>query len=226
MKPLTRQDLRGGAMGAIRAEIISGALRPGPLYAIGKIAESLGVSATPVREALLDLQSQGLIVMVRNRGFTIRALSDAELDDLLRVRLMLEVPAMRELALLGDQVNLDDSKELCEHIFQAGQRGDITSFLAADRDLHIGLTAMLGNASLTDVVGNLRDRSRLYGLQRLSPDRIAATSREHFALVEAIEDGSATLAGELMGLHLQHVRSDWSHVAQIEEESDLVDFES
>lgn len=216
MQPLSRQDLRGSAMDAIRAEIISGDLRPGPLYAIGKVAESLGVSATPVREALLDLQSQGLIELVRNRGFTIRALSDAELDDLLRVRLMLEVPAMGELALIGKQLNLDDSKELCERILQAGQRGDIASFLAADRDLHIGLTEMLGSATLTSVVGNLRDRSRLYGLQRLSSERIAATSREHFALVEAVEDGSVTRASELMEQHLQHVRSDWSHAGPIE----------
>ncbi len=210
MERLDSLSLRSGATRILNAEIISGGLQPGQLYAIGEVAGRLGVSATPVREALLDLRTRGLIEMVRNRGFRIRDISDEELDQLLTVRLMVEVPAMTQLAAMDPQPDLAEAWARCELVLRAGEAGDLAGFLTADRDLHVGLTALVGNAPLADVIGNLRDRTRLYGLQNLSIPDITASAKEHFSLVEAIAARDAEKTALLMAAHLRHVRSDWA----------------
>jgi DNA-binding GntR family transcriptional regulator len=73
--PLERLSLRDGAARSLRQQIVSGALRSGSLYSIGDIAQQLGTSPTPIREALLELENDGLVELVRNRGFRIRAIS-------------------------------------------------------------------------------------------------------------------------------------------------------
>ncbi len=71
MRPLTTANLRGQAVEMLRASIVAGELEPGEIYSAPALAERLGVSATPVREAMLDLAKDGLVEPVRNRGFRI-----------------------------------------------------------------------------------------------------------------------------------------------------------
>ena len=148
--------------------------------------------------------------MVRNRGFRVREVSDRELDDILTVRVMVEVPAMRLLAELEDRPEFTQARAQCDRLQAAALAGDIARFLAEDRDLHVGLTALLSNEALTEVVGNLRDRTRLYGLRLMDLATLEATAAEHFDLVAALEAGDAERAGSLMTAHLRHIRSDWS----------------
>ena len=75
-----QSSLREQVADALRAHLVSGRMRPGVLYSAPKLAAEFGVSATPVREAMLDLVSEGLVDVVRNKGFRVTHLSDAELD--------------------------------------------------------------------------------------------------------------------------------------------------
>jgi DNA-binding GntR family transcriptional regulator len=92
------QSYRSQAARIIRAQIIAGRLEPGSMYSIGDIAEKLNVSITPVREALHDLAKDGLIEMKRNRGFVVRKPTTKELDNIVDIRAMLEVAAVRGIA--------------------------------------------------------------------------------------------------------------------------------
>src|SRR5262245_43722716 len=91
---LQRLSLKDQARQAIRPSIITGELEAGRLYTVGSFAAELGVSATPVREALGDLAAAGLVEVIRNRGFRIPILSEDDLDQIFELRLMLEVPAV------------------------------------------------------------------------------------------------------------------------------------
>ena len=94
-------SLRDEAIETLYAAIIAGILRPGVVYSAPTMAAQLGMSATPVREAMLDLVKEGLVETVRNKGFRVVELADAELDELTQVRLLLEVPSVQRIATHG-----------------------------------------------------------------------------------------------------------------------------
>ena len=93
-----RRSLREEITTLLRAAVMAGELEPGVVYSAPRLAEQFGVSATPVREAMLDLDKEGLVEIVRNRGFRVTRLTATELDDITQIRAMLEVPAVRAIA--------------------------------------------------------------------------------------------------------------------------------
>ena len=129
-----------------------------------------------------------------------------------QLREMIEVPAMARLARLGlrEQAEADarDRAVLCS---QWAREGDVARFLAADRDLHLGLTELLGNERMVRAVAQLRDQSRLYGLAVLADgDLLSAAAAEHHDLIDAIAARDEEAARAIMAAHLQHVRGDWA----------------
>src|ERR1700751_5737054 len=108
---LQASSLRDQALRVIRARIISGAMRPGELYALGATASELGVSVTPVREAVLELARERLGELARNRGFRVREMSEHDLSEILEFRKIIEVGAVR---LVAERKLLDQASELQE----------------------------------------------------------------------------------------------------------------
>lgn len=211
LRPLGRATLREEAERILRAEIVVGALAPGTLYPIARIAEQLEVSVTPVRDAVLSLERDGLLQVVRNRGFRVVELSDKDLDDLVDLRTMLEVPAMRRLASGGAPPDLDRLRTLGADIERAARDGDLVTFVRLDRELHLQLLARVGNPRLTQVVSTLRDQTRLSGLGGIAgSDVLLGTTREHDRLLDAIEAGDPDMAGQVMSDHLAHARGVWA----------------
>lgn len=212
---LRRHSLREDAADVIRAQIVSGELRPQTLYAIGRVAQQLQVSITPVREALLDLAKEGLIEMVRNRGFRIRVLTDAELDQTLQIRLMLEVGAVREITARGLIDDFAALRDLSDRAQKAAEVGDWVGLVGIDRELHLMLLGYLGNPRLVDIVGQLRDQARLYGFDGIAGSQgLLASTREHDELLDAIEAGRTEDAAQLMSRHLKHARGIWAGMAE------------
>ncbi|MEU9885826.1 GntR family transcriptional regulator [Sphaerisporangium sp. NPDC051011] len=208
---VSRTSLREQCGQAIRALIVSGGLRPGEIHSIGSLAEKLGVSITPVREALLDLARDELIEMLRNRGFRVVALSDEDLDELMDLRLMLEVPAIERIAAARPTPDLSELRRVADEITQYAVDGDMANFVARDRDLHLGILERYGNRRLVQHVGLLRDQTRLYGLQKVagSPEFLRSAA-EHGELLDLIEAGRSREAADLMRCHLHHTRGLWS----------------
>lgn len=138
------------------------------------------MSVTPVREALLDLSKDGLIEMIRNRGFRVRVLAEKELDDLVQLRLMIEPAAVRDIASQKKVSDMASLRRLAAQADDAAEKGNWTEFLDADRDLHLQLLANLDNPRLVTIVGQLRDQSRLYGLDIVAgTDSFSRSTDEH-----------------------------------------------
>jgi DNA-binding GntR family transcriptional regulator len=210
-RQLERESLRDQARQAIRTSVITGELEPGPLYTIGAFASLLGVSATPVREALGDLANDGLVQIIRNRGFVVPPVSEHDLDEIFELRLMLEVPAVARSAGRLD----DGGRAACRHNVEAGtkaaQAGDLVAFLEYDAAFHRELLLPLGNARLVEIVARLRDQTRLYGLPDLAVQGLLTVSaQEHESLLEAVEAGDAERAQAEMTRHLKHTRGSWA----------------
>ncbi len=203
-------NFRQQAVRAIRAAIVSGEIEPGQLYPVGYFADQLGVSSTPVRDALFDLAHQGLVTVLRNRGFQVVELSDHDLDEIFELRQMIEIPAT---ALAAGRLTSEDvgvCRALVRQIEGAAQSGNVTDFLDADREFHLQLLSVGGNRRLVEIVARLRDQTRLYNAYDLaSSGGLIESAREHENILGAIVDGDTAATERLMERHLEHTRGLW-----------------
>ncbi|MFM1966925.1 MAG: hypothetical protein RL134_2650 [Actinomycetota bacterium] len=206
-----RTSLRERVAESLRAALVSGRMVPGTTYSIPALAEQFGVSATPVREAMLDLVNEGIMAAVPNKGFRVVELSDAELDQITELRRLLEVPTVGGLAGAVDRPAVRRLRALADAVSDAARRGDVVAYVEADRELHLALLAEAGNPRLVEMVGRLRDQSRLYGLEQLAADGVLVDSAaEHLRLIDALESGDRRAAERVMAHHLDHVRGIWA----------------
>ncbi len=199
----------------LRAALVSGQLVPGVTYSVPSLAEEFGVSVMPVREAMLALVQQGLMTPVRNRGFRVVELSPKELDDILRVRLLLEVPATLEAATQVTPAALRSLRTLARAITRHARAGALVEYIEADRRFHAALIALADNPRLTELVDDLRARARLTALGTLSEHGdLVASAREHVAILDAIEAGDAARLRILMDRHIRHTRGVWAGISE------------
>ncbi|GGM16299.1 GntR family transcriptional regulator [Nakamurella endophytica] len=207
-----RPSLRDEAIATLQAAIVAGELRPGVLYSAPTLAAQLGMSATPVREAMLDLVKEGLVETVRNKGFRVVELSDAELDELTALRLLVEVPTVADVARRGvSRVEAAELRQLADRIDTAAAAQDLIALNRADLEFHSRLLALAGNRALVELVRTLRTRSRLYGQARLADaGALHPTAHEHAEIVDLVAAGDADGAAELMRRHIGHVRGAWA----------------
>jgi DNA-binding GntR family transcriptional regulator len=209
-----RTSLRQQVTEALRGAVVSGVMQPGALYSAPTLAAMLGVSATPVREAMLDLAKEGLIEAVRNKGFRVTELTDAELDQLTELRSLIEVPTVAAIAERYTdawRADIDALSVDAAEIVRCAETGDLIGHVAADRRFHLNLLGLHGNAQLVEVVGELRARSRLYGLQQLAErGLLTASAAEHQQLLDLIVAHDVERARDLMALHIGHVRGQWA----------------
>ncbi|MDQ2755615.1 MAG: GntR family transcriptional regulator [Actinomycetota bacterium] len=207
-------NLRQQVGDTLRALLITGAMRPGQVYSAPKLAARFGVSATPVREAMLDLVSEGLVSVLRNKGFRVTELDDKELDSIAELRGLIEIPVMGMVAEECDEamaVEVERLRPLATEITTAAASGDLLTYTEVDNDFHIRFLALHGNPRVVSVVHDLRLRSRLFGLEALSEAGVLAQmSREHEEMVDAAVRRDGDAMREVMSRHIDHIRSTWA----------------
>lgn len=195
----------------IAARIVSGETPPGEVLTVPTLAGDFGVSATPVREAMLNLARRGFLRPIRNRGFQVTEVSADELHQLTEVRLLLEAPPMRRVAGAVDGALAKELRELADRIVAAGRARRFEEYLEADTAFHLRVLAVTGNQKLVDTVRELRQQTRLVGLVRLADaDALVPTALEHAELVDLLVAGDGEGAEALMRRHLGHVGGVWS----------------
>jgi DNA-binding GntR family transcriptional regulator len=206
-----RLSLRERVAVSLRGALVSGRMIPGVTYSVPALAEQFGVSATPVREAMLDLVNEGIVAPVPNKGYRVVELSDAELDQISELRRLLEVPTVGDLAGALSPSAVKHLRTLARRVRESALDADVVAYVEADRELHLALLGESGNPRLVDLVGRLRDQSRLYGLEQLAAEGVLVQSAdEHLTLIEALESGDRRAAEKVMAHHLDHVRGIWA----------------
>ncbi|MFE3325467.1 GntR family transcriptional regulator [Streptomyces sp. NPDC059176] len=209
---ITAQErLRDQVAHALRAALVAGELRPGNVYSAPGLAADFGISATPVREAMLDLAREGLVEPVRNKGFRITEVSERDLDQYYELRALIEVPTIGRVTQLATVEQLEELRPVAEEIVERARDHDLIGYLDADRRFHLGLLGLAGNDRLVETVGDLRKRSRLYGLNKLDElGLLVSSAEEHHVLLDLMVAGDEAAAEECMARHLGHVRSLWA----------------
>jgi DNA-binding GntR family transcriptional regulator len=208
---LRRTSLRDQVLRAIRSGLVTGQIVPGVVYSAAALAAELGVSNSPVREAMLALVDEGLMEVVPNRGYRPVTLSAADTAEIIQLRELLEVPAVG-LAAQGDISDIYAALEnLVGVIEETAAAGDVAGNLDADREFHLVLVGAGGNQRLARLVARLRDQARLYNLRYLAESGgLRASAAEHRPLLAAVASGDRPLAERLMRAHLAHLTTDWA----------------
>lgn len=205
------KSLRATVTDALRTAIIVGDLEEGELYSAPALAEPLGVSATPVREAMMDLAGENLVTPVKNKGFRVTVMTSRDLEEMMEVRQLLEPPAVRSLAGKIPQSELGMLRQQAQQIVAAAEEGDLRTYLGVDRDFHAEILRHTGNKRLVDLATKLRGQTRLKALRPLADSgELVDSAREHEELLDLMAAGEADGVYELMMRHIGHSSRLWA----------------
>jgi DNA-binding GntR family transcriptional regulator len=201
-------SLRDMVLQRVRSDIVSGQSAPGTMYSVPTLAEELGVSTTPVREALLELSHSGFVTPVRNRGFRVDATSLEDLGNVFALRELLERFALVSIAekrLSGTA----DLRKLADDIAAAVKLEDGRGYIETDRAFHFALVDRANNPLLTKMIMDLRDGMRLYGMDTAAGRRRQVASvQEYYQLIDLAEAGDKETISALITRHIK----DWEPV--------------
>ncbi|WP_197383306.1 GntR family transcriptional regulator [Mycolicibacterium mengxianglii] len=210
MEQLNRESLREQSLRIVRQAIASGEIAPGEIYSASALAARLGVSNSPVREAMLALVDQRIMEPVRNRGFRVVPISAHDLDEIGEMRRMLEVPGVVTLVERASDADIEKLRPVAAEIVEAANAGEVERFLDTDRRFHLELLALTGNDRLVQAVAQLRDQSRHFGVNTLAAQGfLNETAPEHFEILDALLARNASAVEAIMTGHLAHIRGDW-----------------
>ena len=190
----------------VKEGIISTALRPGDMVHERDLAQTLGVSRTPVREALQALQDEGWLSVIPRKGSMVRPLSRMEIEEVLQIR---SIIASASIILTGGQVNPNDLAYLHSTVARqekaAGEQ-DYNSFMDADMEFHLAIVRLTGNRRLVGITGDLLDNFRRIGIQVLQLGDFSGAIKGHRDVLEALERGETEDARHLMIEHIGQCR--------------------
>lgn len=195
----------------VKERILGGGYPGGELLSEGEVAEALDVSRTPVREAFLLLEAEGLMRLYPKRGALVVPVSPAEVRDVMETRMLVERHTAEALARRGPEGAgvIADLRELIARQQRLLDEGDLTGFVAADRAFHHTIVAAAGNAILTRISDSLRDRQRRMVAATVArdPELPRRFLDEHRGILAAIEAGDAALAVRRVDEHLERSRA-------------------
>lgn len=201
IKPESSLTVR--ARESIRQAIISGQLEPGSLHSVQSLATVFNVSRTPVREALIDLAGAGMVEFERNRGVRILQTSVRDLEEILVMRLLLEVPAAWRAADLITAPDLARLREALAGMERAAADDDEAGMMAEDRRFHEIINRASGNSRLAIYIDSLRDLILTRGVSTVDRTRsLKEVVAEHHGILDAIAAADAEGAATAMKGHL------------------------
>ncbi|MFJ3710471.1 GntR family transcriptional regulator [Streptomyces sp. NPDC090053] len=180
----------------------------GTLLTEGELAEAVGVSRTPVREALLKLEVEGLIKLYPKKGALVLAVSAQEIHDVVETRLLVEEFAARKAVPAAPRLIERLAELLAEQTAQV-ESGDLAGAARTDRCFHAEIVRSAGNEILSRLYDQLRDRQLRMGVAVLHahPDRTATTLAEHGEILEALRGGDADGAVAVVRRHVTRIRN-------------------
>ncbi|WP_326811134.1 GntR family transcriptional regulator [Streptomyces scopuliridis] len=191
----------------IKEAVLDRRYEGGTLLTEGELAEAVGVSRTPVREALLKLEVEGLIKLYPKKGALVLAVSAQEIADVVETRLLVEEFAVRRAVPASARL-VARLEEALEEQRRLAEDGDLAAVAVADRCFHAEIVRHAGNEILSKLYDQLRDRQLRMGVAVLEahPDRVAKNITEHTELFDAIRTGDADGAAQCLRRHVSRVK--------------------
>ena len=179
--------LRDVVFHTLRRGIMQGDLKPGERLMEIKLANRLGVSRTPIREAIRMLELEGLVVMIPRKGAQVAEITEKDLKDVLEVRMGLEELAVKFACQRITEEQLDNLYHASRKFEEAVKREDLTELAQADVDFHDLIYKATGNERLVQLLNNIREQMYRYRVEYLKDEEIRGSLvQEHDTLLEKL----------------------------------------
>src|SRR3954454_2475148 len=213
ISPIVRHSLHDELVGHIRDMIIEGQLEPGSRIHEGQLGQALGVSRTPLREALKFLASEGLIDLVPGRGGIVRQLTPQDVRNMLDVLIALETLAGRLACRSATDAQIADVRKLHDRMAEFYNRRRRLEYYKLNQAIHTAIVKLSGNdflASTHEAIQARLKRIRFIGNE--APDSWSGAVQEHVEMIEALEVRDEARLTEVVTRHLEKT---WTRVRPI-----------
>lgn len=196
-------SLREQVASWLRSAVFTGDLIPGSTFSVPALAEKFGISATPVREGVLDLVQQGLVVAVPSKGFVVVDPTPETIAQSVEIRRLLEIPTTCRIAETITSAQIAPLRRMAKTILRHARRNDLRGFVEIDYAFHRQLTGLCGNPMLTELVEDLRSRARVHTVPYLAQlDLLVETAQQHLQLIAAMAAHDLNEVADVTELHM------------------------
>ncbi|MGH2461818.1 MAG: GntR family transcriptional regulator [Chloroflexota bacterium] len=188
----------------LQQRILDGVLRPGERIDLDAIASELAVSRTPVRTALRQLESEGLVTIYPHRAVMVSELSADDLEQIYAVRIHLETLAAQMAVPNLTDADIAEIRRIHQEIVQGIDEANLASFAEKDRAFHLGLYRAANNKFLSRLIDDLRKASLRFLTVYASVERLPNAAAEHEEMIAAAEAHDAEQVVQLIQKNLEH----------------------
>lgn len=210
---IARQSLHDAITSHLRDMIIEGELEPGERIYEGPLCERLGVSRTPLREALRYLASEGLVDLTPQRGASVRKFSAKDIEDMLVLIRSLEELAGRLACEKGSDEEIVEVRRLHDRMLEEYRAGNRLDYYKTNQHIHSAIVALSHNESLIQVHASLQSKlKRVRFIGHEGQEKWAAAVAEHISMIGALERRDATALVSALSEHLGHA---WDRVRDV-----------
>jgi len=193
----------------LREGVLNGKIKAGDRLVESDLADRIGTSRTPVREALHTLEREGLVESLHRVGYVVCPISELEVSELCEIRLALEALALR-WALSKDPVGL--VKAMRENLSRCEQRiaeGDLKAFIELDAQFHEIISGIADSSRLMEMTNSIRRYMLRYRIQSIyTEDNVHRAIAGHQAVLKAIEEGDKRAAQRALRAHIKQSKKD------------------
>jgi DNA-binding GntR family transcriptional regulator len=212
-KLLPAPSLKEMALSIIKEAVLSKKLEPEKMYTESARTGEMGISRTPVREALIHLASRGMIVYHPRKGFQIKSMTEKDVQDLFELRLALELAVIRHITPGLSDESLARIEEVWRRYLAVVKTGDRVEAIHANREFHVRLAQLTENSYLINALDEIRDLTDLAGVRSLEVDsRTEEATLEHERIFNELKKRS--LAGALKEMET-HIRTTQERVTAL-----------
>ena len=205
--------LRDVVFNTLRKAILRGELKPGERLMEIQLANKLGVSRTPIREAIRKLELGGLVLMIPRKGAEVAQITEKNMQDVLEVRKALEELSVQLACERITPEQVEEMKMAAEDFRKVLKSGDVTKIAEADVKFHDIIFAATNNQRLITLLNNLREQMYRFRVEYLKQKECyPQLLEEHDKLIALISGGEVEEACELMGCHIDNQASTVSDV--------------
>ena len=195
--------LRDVVFNTLRQAILRGELKPGERLMELKLANKLGVSRTPIREAIRKLELEGLVIMCPRKGAEVAEITEDNLRDVLEVRGALEELAVELACERIEKADIAKLRRAAENFSAVLTDDDITKIAEADVAFHDIIYNATNNRRLIQLLNNIREQMYRYRVEHLKrKECYEQLIKEHHDMISAIEEGNKERAVELTRSHI------------------------
>lgn len=197
--------LRDVVFNTLREAILKGELTPGERLMEKQLAEKMGVSRTPIREAIRKLELEGLVIMVPRKGAEVAKITEKDIKDVLEVRATLEALAVKLACRKMDEEHLIKLKKVNEEFTQAAKENDIDLLVKKDVEFHDIIFDSTDNDKLIQIINNLREQIYRFRVEyiRMKED-CSVLAKEHDEILKSIEAKNERHAKEIVAKHVEN----------------------